>query len=192
MPILTLSLTCQTPLRIADGDGWAVRRNPAGQPCIPATAIKGRLRATVEHIANGFDWPICGGALCYPLDGEPCAVCQLFGSRWREGRLAFSDLVTNNAPVMLDRQRAARSRVRGVSGEVDRFKGEMLPAGTILIGTLAHGLSADWQLALVIAGLHAMNTLGSSGALGWGAFTIAIGGAPDYSTLADALRVRVG
>jgi CRISPR/Cas system CMR subunit Cmr4 (Cas7 group RAMP superfamily) len=191
MATLDLELIVEMPLRI--GDGMSVRRDRAGRPCIPATVVKGCLRSAVESIAGALDWPVCRAPdrneMCHPFKAEPCVVCQLFGSPWSEGRLYFTDLITDDPPVLATRQHAAWSRARGIALDSAIWHGEALPAGTIFKGTLRHPLTERWQLALVVAGFGAIRRIGEGYAVGWGACRVVVGGIGDRTALADALTV---
>ncbi len=112
---LNVRVVTHTPLFV----GGDIRRNtnanrpllktPAGLPYIPATTIKGRLRAEVERLLKhslGED-AVCRApspqSMCHPYislsDSTAgatdfvCPVCSLFGSPWIESRLVFSDLM---------------------------------------------------------------------------------------------------
>lgn len=76
-----------------------------GQPYIPATSIRGRLRHEIESILRQTLGPsrVCNppqpDRMCHPLspDEPVCAVCNLFGSPWRESRLRFGCLTLSEA-----------------------------------------------------------------------------------------------
>ena len=101
MIILQFRLTLESPLHIGGEvqiDTAASRpllklRN--GQPYVPATSIRGRLRHEVEALLRHTlgEEHICHpprpDRMCHPLQvGDPvCEVCALFGSPWRESPL---------------------------------------------------------------------------------------------------------
>ncbi len=87
-----------------------------GCPIIPATALRGALRDTLEALLRGMDRPAClagtgrrpsveGGSTevqtsCALDDGQPCAACRLFGGGrdgLAPGTRHFSALVLGDA-----------------------------------------------------------------------------------------------
>ncbi len=131
---------------------------------IPATQIKGRLRASCEQLARMRGWRICQPPtqLCHTT---PCVSCRLFGSPWLEGKLYFSDL-TSAEPAYLDqRARTMRSRARGVMTRHEPQQRMIIPAGAQFKGVIHYDFSEIALLALVVAGLNNINSIGG----GWGA-----------------------
>ncbi len=196
--MITLKVTMLAPLHIGDPAG--IRRDPVGQSCIPATTIKGRLRAELGRLAETFEMPICQPpcreSMCHPINGLPCIVCQLLGSPWVEGRLYFEDLIAADSVTMTTRQHGARSRQRGVFIGAATTQAEVLPPRTEFNGRIRHGLRDTWHIALVVAGLQAISSFGGGYGVGWGACQIEItpfdlsGHRLEPSVLADAFHAR--
>lgn len=78
-----------------------------GLPYIPASSVRGRVRAHLERLLHGLGEPVCtppqseltcphhegvGRALEERGASEPfCPACRLFGSSWRLSPIAFND-----------------------------------------------------------------------------------------------------
>ncbi|MCY0989704.1 RAMP superfamily CRISPR-associated protein [Nannocystis sp. ILAH1] len=93
----------------------ASARDAAGQPFIPATALRGVLRSNLEAVLRGADCPACAGgtglAPDAPAGARPgpctlgpestrCLACRLFGGhheRLPDGAAFFSALVLSDA-----------------------------------------------------------------------------------------------
>jgi CRISPR/Cas system CSM-associated protein Csm3 (group 7 of RAMP superfamily) len=133
---------------------------------IPATQVKGRLRASCEQIARMQGWRVCNApdpaAMCH---AAPCVICRLFGSGWREGSLYFQEL-TSAEPLVLDRRVRARfARQRGVLEHLEKQERMLIPAGTQFQGSIHYDFPELGRVALVVAGLNAIRNIGG----GWGA-----------------------
>lgn len=71
-----------------------------GLPYLPASTVRGRLRAHLERLLRAYDRPVCEpprparmcphAALKGVSDGY-CVACKLFGSPWREAAVLCSD-----------------------------------------------------------------------------------------------------
>jgi hypothetical protein len=107
---IKLQARLQSALHIA-GPGRAValvdrpiELDTAGYPLIPASSIRGRLRAHLERLLKAWDQPVCTppqpAQMCPHLwrgqDAQPeqgyCLACRLFGSAWSEAALLSDDL----------------------------------------------------------------------------------------------------
>jgi CRISPR-associated Csx10 family RAMP protein len=95
-------------------------RLPDGRPVIPASALRGALRESLEMLLRGVNEPACAGGdgidqrpprakpsgPCQLADGRPCRSCRLFGggrSQVPEGERTFSALVLGEAVPPDDR-----------------------------------------------------------------------------------------
>lgn len=107
---IKLQARLQSALHIA-GPGRAValvdrpiELDSAGYPLIPASSIRGRLRAHLERLLKAWDQPVCtppqpaqmcphvwGNHPARPKQGY-CLACRLFGSVWYEAALLSDDL----------------------------------------------------------------------------------------------------
>lgn len=195
---LELELTCDTPTRIG-GIGADVRRDWAGRPCIPATTLKGRARVETSGLALSLSLPVCTPRAACDLRpaNAPCTMCRLFGNRRVEGDVYFADLIADAEPVLIESNRMAHSRVRGVAldpdGDREQFRVLALPAGTHCKGTVHHRIaeSENWQLALLVLGLRAIAQIGAGAGIGQGLCRIDVRNVP-LNVLSAALQARVG
>jgi CRISPR/Cas system CSM-associated protein Csm3 (group 7 of RAMP superfamily) len=193
MTRIDVTLTFQTPLNIGSGAqrgtlaDRAMIKNHDGWPYVPASAFKGCLRHAVEQVATGLGIGVCvtHQDMC-PRQNQYCAVCQLFGSPWRPGKLCFARLDLKGPQELMERKEQLRkaqqypltthrcgvaiSRRRGVAEDRLLYTTELLEPGVHLIfkGPM-EGELAPGQVALVLAGLKALPALGrgKSGGLGW-------------------------
>jgi CRISPR-associated protein Csm3 len=190
---IDVTLTFQTPLNIGSGAqrgtlaDRAMIKDHHGWPYIPASALKGCLRHAVEQVAAGLGVFVCvtHQDMC-PHNGKYCAVCQIFGSPWRPGKLYFARFELSGPPTLMDEKERLRqseqypltthrygvalSRRRGVAEDNLLYTTELLEPGTPLAfkGTLEGELTPA-EVALVLAGLKTLPALGrgKSGGLGW-------------------------
>ncbi len=98
MTPFTLTIKARGSLLIGGGDvpdglHGAHTQDRAGLPLVPASALRGALRETLEALLRGVDRPACDAGLgrapgesaddavrtCTIDDGRPCAACRLFG-----------------------------------------------------------------------------------------------------------------
>ena len=141
--VITAILTTRTALHIGSGEDnnltdALLRRDAAGQPFIPGTAIAGVLRALLTRLA-----PRLGSKPCAALTGDTrscdCAVCRLFGdvnpsdaASSRASRLlVFNANPLGNLPRPLIRDGVGIDRVTGAAARAGavKFNLEVLPAG---------------------------------------------------------------
>jgi CRISPR-associated protein Csm3 len=194
MITIDLTLTFETPLNIGSGAqrgtlaDRAMIKDDRGWPYVPASALKGRLRHTVEQVAASLGFRVCDTHRKMCRGDDPCAACRIFGAPWVPGRLRFERLTlsgpqeliasleahTSNQryPPTSHRYGVAISRRRGVAEENLLFTTELFEPGTPLefSGTLRGGNDLKPRdAALIVAGLRALPALGrgKSGGLGW-------------------------
>ena len=142
--VITGTLKARTAIHVGSGRGndltdALIRRDAAGNPIIPGTAIAGALRTLATRLA-----PRLGAEPCAALTGSSesctCAVCHLFGDinpSDAEGAesaasriLVFNARLKNDAPHPLIRDGVGIDRVTGAAAVRVKFDLEVLPAGT--------------------------------------------------------------
>jgi len=177
MLTINLKITLEAPLHVGTGDVSAstlpITRDVRGRPCIRASTLKGIHRAATEQVAIALGLSVCNAPfaqqMCQPLAGESaCAVCRIFGSPWLLGRLFYRDLTTGAASAVDKRIRAAQSRRRRVRLSVYEQQYEILLPAEVFSGQINHLLSDNGLLALALAGLRAITTIGAGRATGYG------------------------
>lgn len=93
-------LTVDVRTALAIGAGPQVRggvtraaRDLDGYPVVPASTLKGALRATAERLLRGATnaRTVCSSVGGTPCTGEACALCALFGGAGKPGALRFGD-----------------------------------------------------------------------------------------------------
>ncbi len=86
-----------------------------GKPVVPATALRGALRESLEALLRGVELPACQGGTglspgdasdaprrCALDEGRPCKACRLFGQqrdRLDPGERSFSGLILGQASL---------------------------------------------------------------------------------------------
>lgn len=198
---LTITLQTQSPLHIG-GDvrqqtnaDRPMLKTTEGQPYVPATSIKGRLRAEVERVLRSLlpNAIICHAPnpqhMCHPLDSadQICPVCALFGSPWRESSLFFTDLRLTKVDAALvalpprddrhkrhiathTRMSVSINRSRRVAEDQRLFSTELFEPGyPWTFEGKVHYTCSDIQLAPLFLVARAVTTLGGSrsAGLGW-------------------------
>ncbi|HVO44101.1 MAG TPA: RAMP superfamily CRISPR-associated protein [Aggregatilineales bacterium] len=168
MPGIDLKITLQAPLHSGGADSvLPVARDGRGHPVITATALKGAHRIATERAARSLGLKLCDSPL-HLCQSDPCAVCQIFGSRWTPGRVRYHDLTTAAQVSEIARVTAPQSRWRGCQLRNESEKWEFLPAGAVFNGTIHHFITDMGLIALAIAGLRSISFLGAGRAQGWG------------------------
>ncbi len=156
--IITGQLTARTAVHIGSGQSNGltdalIRRNGAGEPIIPGTAIAGALRAMLTRLA-----PNLGGGECNALKTDKdergktcdCLVCNLFGnlnpkdengSQAKASRLYVFDATlpqtsevsktSEVSPSTTIRDGVGINRTTRTAADTAKFDLEVLPAGTI-------------------------------------------------------------
>lgn len=129
---LSYQIQLLTPMHVGTGMGFAmmaddliVRAGPAKGngtrfPCIPGSAIKGRIRSRCEALAAGLRLRQCASRSTHLQIGRGerrckrrlCVICRLFGSRYVPGPLCFSD-----ALLIQEWQRVGTHLTRAPAGE---------------------------------------------------------------------------
>jgi CRISPR/Cas system CSM-associated protein Csm3 (group 7 of RAMP superfamily) len=218
MITIDLTLTFGSPLNIGSGAqrgtlaDRAMIKDSRGWPYVPASVLKGRLRHTVEQVADGLGFGICDTHRKMCRGDDPCAVCRIFGAPWVPGRLRFERLTLSGPQELIDsleartskqrypptshRYGVAISRRRGVAEENLLFTTELFEPGTSLaFSGMLRGLNdlEPRDAALVVAGLRALPALGrgKSGGLGWMSAEVVVkenGEVLDNATLRAALK----
>jgi len=142
--VITAKLKARTAVHIGSGEGTditdaLIRRDTAGQPVIPGTAIAGALRALLTRLA-----PRLGGGTCQALKGGQascgCGVCHLFGdvnpsdepdASSQASRLLVFNARLNGKNATLIRDGVGIDRVTGAAARAGavKFDLEVLPAG---------------------------------------------------------------
>lgn len=155
---------------------------------VPASTLKGKLRAEAQRILCTFgrSGEICSGrspeSMCpaywwtrpNPPADDHCLLCRLFGSPWREGKLAFSDAVLGGDPARdVDiRPGVGISRCRGTVKEKLLFLTETaaaVPEGLDFEGSTVVGRGVEpREAALIWLAIHAVAAFGSSRSRGQG------------------------
>lgn len=145
--VITAELHTRTALHIGSGSGnetsdALIRRDAAGVPVIPGTALAGVLRSLLTRLA-----PRLYGSVCKALEGEDgtcnCAVCQLMGtlnpsdegenSAQASRLLVFNATLKENGKGTLIRDGVGINRETGAAARAGRVKFDLetLPAGVI-------------------------------------------------------------
>lgn len=205
---ITIRATFTSPFIVGTGAlGDALADKPAikngrQQPIIPGSSFKGRLRHTCEQLLRSLlasERAVCHApdpAATCPLDpawlGNYCPICRLFGSprrpapllfsdlRWREDQMATPTRIRTGVSIRRNRRVAEPQRLYSLEA-VDplsiQYQGEIS----------GHLTDADSQalLALLIAGVRSLKTIGGSRASGLGRCHLAAIVRVDGRQLAD-------
>jgi CRISPR/Cas system CSM-associated protein Csm3 (group 7 of RAMP superfamily) len=144
--IITGTLKARTAVHVGSGAGGdltdaLLRRDGAGQPIIPGTAIAGALRTLATRLAPRLGSKVCE-ALKDSSDSCDCAVCHLFGdinpsdaedANSEASRiLVFNARLKDDTPQTFIRDGVGIDRVIGAAARAGgvKFDLEVLPAET--------------------------------------------------------------
>lgn len=188
---LDIRLSMQSDLHIA-GPGRtlplvdrSVEVNAGRQPIIPASSLRGRLRAELERLLNGFGHKTCVAPrpdrMCphAALDEraqEPyyCRACRIFGSAWRLSAITLTDLQAefNDKKTFPLRTSVSINRRSGTAEEQRLYVTEAVPrqaeTGTLVYsGCITGWLNRD-DLGWLVTGVKLLTHIGSGKARGLG------------------------
>jgi len=159
---------------------------------IPGSSFKGKLRSECERIARAFEEEVClppiPDNMCphYFLKSKKetyyCVICKIFGSPWLRGSLNFSDLIwkvpyNHFSPEEWKKVRktdirpgVSISRYTKVKMERELFFKEVMYTGmdASFNGKITGNLGTNKELALLIAGLRTLLSIGGMKSRGLG------------------------
>ncbi len=197
-----LAIGFGSPFRVGSGlgctpdlDHTAVR-DADGLPYIPASMLKGRVRSLCKKVAltladttpayEGICDTLHSSEGCKPFPGRsPCIICRMFGSRFFEGALRFTDgllseevrnelrLRRSICPGKLDfelhqpRAQVGINRRRGVAQAKILFRGETLPE-TLSFTARIIGELGETEEQLLAWGVNLLTHLGAQKSRGLG------------------------
>jgi len=179
---LTMALEFATPVHTT-GSGWALHvdrptaRGADGQVVIPATSLKGALRAAAVQVLGALGVPACSGSIPGSLCTDParlCLVCRVFGHPRRRAPIRFTDARPASVVETRVRPSVAISRARRAAFEQRLFAIEVAdPTGAERWQARAAGRFGDPQpardaAALIWLAARARPTLGGGVARGVG------------------------
>jgi CRISPR-associated protein Csm3 len=179
-----------TPLHIGSGRSemeieevdMPILRAPDGEPYIPGSSLKGKLRSEVERLAKAKGLDVCNPPNINDMCGSTknnvldlCIGCRLFGTAGRRLSIASKVKLRDAYPVepveaMLERHGTAIDRSTGTVSRAALYKVEAVPAGTRFgFELVAENLEGD-ELKYLKAGLKSFedSALGGSTSRGFG------------------------
>ncbi|MEM3056415.1 MAG: CRISPR-associated RAMP protein Csx7 [Candidatus Bathyarchaeia archaeon] len=187
--LLLGKLEAVTPLHIGSGRpevevgevDMPILRDPAGQPYIPGSSLKGRTRAEAERIARAKGMEVCNPPNVKTMCGtrkrsveEFCIVCRIFGTAGSisvASKVRFRDAYpTVRVEQLLERTGIAIDRTLGTVMGRALYTIEAVPAGTTFnLEIVAENLT-DEELKLLLASLKSVedSALGGSSTRGFG------------------------
>jgi len=192
--ILTGTVEAITPLHVGSGKSefeigevdMPILTTPEGQPYIPGSSLKGRVRAEAERIARQK-----GMVVCYPpkvdnMCGSKgninalCICCRIFGTAGNvsvASKVKFRDAYPlDTVGALLERTGIAIDRETGTVAKGAFYTIQAVPAGARFgLEIVAENLSED-ELKLLKAALKSVedSALGGSSSRGFGKVRITI------------------
>jgi len=192
---INLKVRFDTPFNIGSGalaDSIVDKplvKDAIGRPIIPGSHLKGKARHECEKIIRALypnRW-VCEAPYAEDMCKGPdfCPVCRIFGAPWRPSPLVFENLIlaadNRESPRDWSSLRSVRgtivrpgtgmSRGRGVVEDELLFSTETYapPPAVIYRGNIRGILEDRRDVALLLAGLRSIYSLGGSGSrgLGW-------------------------
>jgi len=193
--IISGTLEAVTPLHIGSGKPvvevgaveMPVLIDPRGQPYIPGSSLKGRIRAEAERIARQKGMEVCKPPEVREMCGskkrsinEFCICCRIFGTAGNisvASKLRFRDAYPlEKVEALLKRTGTAINRETGAVTKGMLYTIQAVPAGTKFgLEIIGENLS-DEELRLLKAALKSVedSALGGSSTRGFGKVKINI------------------
>jgi CRISPR-associated Csx10 family RAMP protein len=195
----TLKIRTTGSISLGGITGDVSARDGLGRPYIPATALRGALRSTLESLLRGADQPACAGGTGLAVDaaqgerpgvcalggeGRRCLACQLFGGHQDHvpedgaffSALILGDATTESIPAWTTRPAVGvHRRTRSANNHTLAMHHVPSPAGVIIF--IAQGRLVDHSPEferLLRAALAATNHLGAGRSRGLGRVDFAL------------------
>ncbi|MEM1539686.1 MAG: CRISPR-associated RAMP protein Csx7 [Candidatus Bathyarchaeia archaeon] len=187
--IFSGTIIAVTPLHIGSGRAeieigevdMPVLTDPNGQPYIPGSSLKGRVRTEAERIAREQGVPVCMPPdvknMCGSLKDNVkdfCICCRIFGTAGNisvASKVKFRDAYPiGKVETLLERTGVAIDREKGTVSKHALYTIQAVPAGTkFSLEVVAENL-ADDELKLLLAALKSVedSALGGSSTRGFG------------------------
>jgi CRISPR-associated protein Csm3 len=187
--ILSGTLEAVTPLHIGSGKpeveigevDLPVLTDPNGQPYVPGSSLKGRVRAEAERIAREKGTEVCRPPdvknMCGSLKSKIadfCVCCRVFGTAGSisvASKVRFRDAYpTGKVEALLERTGIAIDREKGTVSRGALYTIQAVPAGTTFGFEVVAENLADDELKLLLAALRSVedSALGGSSTRGFG------------------------
>ncbi|GBC92724.1 hypothetical protein HRbin15_01201 [bacterium HR15] len=150
-----------------------------GEPFIPASSFRGRVRAHLERLLSALGHPVCQppnpARMCPLEDGTFCLACQIFGNPSRQSAIHFSDLKPAQAvPELPVRVGIGINRDLQTVEAQRLFLLETVPVSDVeFVGTVEGWLLSD-QLGWLIGAIGLITHLGGNKARGLGRVQVEI------------------
>lgn len=189
------TLEAITPMHIGSGKpevevgqvDMPVLTDPSGQPYIPGSSLKGRVRAEAERIARKEGMNVCEPPDVKNMCGSTkskvedfCICCKIFGSAGAislASKVKFRDAYpTGKIGVMLERTGIAIDREKATVSKGALYTIQAVPAGAKFNLEIVAENLADDELKLLLAALKSVedSALGGSSTRGFGKVRFAI------------------
>jgi len=184
-----------TPLHIGSGKPeieiggmeMPILKDPSGQPYIPGSSLKGKVRAEAERIARKMGMEVCEPPDVKKMCGSKkdkvedfCICCRIFGTAGNlsvASKVKFRDAYPlEKVKTLLERTGIAIDRKTGTVAKKALYSVEAVPAGTKFgLEIVAENIS-DEELALLKAALRSVedSALGGSSTRGFGKVKISV------------------
>ena len=184
-----------TPLHIGSGKPeveieqpeMPILVDPNGQPYIPGSSLKGRVRAEAERIAKKKGLPVCNPPnvkdMCGSTKGKIedfCICCKIFGTAGDislASKVKFRDSYPKDkVDRLLERTGIAIDRSTATVKKGALYTVQAVPAGTIFNFEVVGENLTDEELRLLLAALKSVqdSALGGSSSRGFGKVKIDI------------------
>lgn len=174
-----------------------------GNPMIPATSFRGRVRAQLERLLGAL-----GERVCQPpnpenmcphsppgaLPNTHCRACRIFGNAWRQTQVFFSDLKSAEDILTDQRTGIGINRFLNTVEEQRLFVIETVPKSfqsasdtSTFAGRIDGWLSRE-DLAWLLVSLRTLTHIGGGKGRGLGRVIVEISGVrlkDDSTTMAD-------
>lgn len=183
--VAQMRLTTQTPLHTTGDRGrWGADKALAvsadGTYVVPATSVKGVLRAAAERLLTGWGLDVCQGPAPQTMCRIPqqlCLICKVFGNPRNQSPIRFTDARISDSSVSPDglamvRSGVSISRHRGVSYPQRLFFLEVTPSEVTWLGDVKGDFSsrelASQAAALLVAAARSVTAVGGGCSRGLG------------------------
>jgi len=167
----------------------ALQVDVQGNPMIPASSVRGRIRAHLERLLRATKHPVCcpprpermcpHAGVVTDVEDPYCLACHIFGSPWRDSAVFFQDLhlvdaARGSETVLAQRVGVGINRWLGSAQEQRLYFTETTSGGGLRFSGDGEGWLTREEMGWFLAALSMVRHLGGDKARGLGRVRLSV------------------